>query len=213
MTSQEKVLLIDLCGTLVDANTTFGFLESYLQADLSYQQFRDRYRSYASRVLNRLLPGDRRRSAAIQLLADHQRADLDAAARDYLASVRVIDDVAARVAALSKVHDRTLLLSSSLDFIVAAACHQFGFDGWHATTLDYVDDVCTGRVVDDLLGTKDHIIRDEYSQAICTLITDNRSDANCIKVVDRFVAVGDATDAPSLGYWSGKVEDIVAWKQ
>ncbi|XOV87817.1 MAG: HAD family hydrolase [Pseudomonadota bacterium] len=213
MTVVKKVLLVDLCGTLVDANTTFGFLEDFLAEDQAYAGFRARYSSYTSRVLNRLLPGDKRRLAAIRLLANRREADLDQAAARYLASVRIIDDVVRRVEDLAKCHDNTLLLSSSLDFIVRAACKQFGFDGWHATTLDYADGYCSGQVVTDLLGRKDRVIRDVYGSTSCTLVTDNRSDANCIRCVDHFVAVGDASDARSLGYWSGKVDDIVAWQQ
>lgn len=208
----KKVLLVDLCGTLFASNTTFDFLEFLLSGNTSYRQFIARSTSLGGRVANRLLPGDRRRQQAIRFLEGYERQQLLESAEVFLDTIRPIDEVLARVEALRRDADATLLLSSSLDFIVECACDKLAFDGFRATRLEYDDGICTGRVESELLGNKAALIGAEFALDECVIVTDNRSDADCRRVVSRLVGVAAAADRGMVAFWSGKVDELVLYE-
>ena len=79
-----KLLLVDLCGTLYDSNTTFEFLHSFLSEDEAYRHFESKSKHLVTRIANRILPGDRRRKLAISYLKGYARSQLLATASAFL---------------------------------------------------------------------------------------------------------------------------------
>lgn len=208
----RRVLLVDLCGTLYDSNTTFDFLRFHCSAGTGYRRFETLAGSLPLRVLNRLWPGDVRRTRAVAFLRGHDRTALAEAAHEFLSSLAPIEDVVRLVERLRAEHDRTFIVSSSLDFIVADATRRLGFDGGFGSTLGYDGDTCTGTIERDLLGRKHALIGSEFGGSRCTLVTDNRSDAPCRRLVDRFIGVAPAVDSRALHYWSNRVGEVVAYR-
>lgn len=209
--SSRRLLLVDLCGTLYDSNTTYDFLHDYLAKDPAYQRFESKYRKIAYRLANRVLPGDFRRTRAVSYLKGHSRPALLAAAREFLASTSPIAVVRRRVAELSTNHDRTVLVSSSLDFIVEAARDILGFDEFRAARLRYSGDTCEGEFEDDLLGVKHRLIAREFGHDRCTFITDNADDAACRDLVDRLIGVARADDKRATGFWQRNADELLPY--
>ncbi|MCB1692432.1 MAG: haloacid dehalogenase-like hydrolase [Pseudomonadales bacterium] len=212
-TTAEKILLVDLCGTLYHANTTWAFLRWYFKDERSFRTF-DRFGRMAPiAALNRLWPGDVRRLRAIGYLAGHQRESLSRAANTFLDSLDVIRDVEEKVRSLADLHDRAVLVSSSLDFIVEAAAPRFGFESFHATRLAYEDGICTGRIERDLLGRKHEVIREEFGGALITMVTDNRGDANCIPLVTKVIGVAGADRRADVNFWSTRAREVIVYHE
>lgn len=211
--SPVRLLLVDLCGTLYDSNTTFDFLHYFLSDDADYKRFESANKRFVSRLFNRLRPGDARRAKAISFLEGHSRTKLLQAAHTFLESVPDIADVRRYVHKLSPDFDRTLLLSSSLDFIVEAASEILGFDDFRASRLRYSGGICMGAFDADLLGAKDRLIVREFASGDCTLITDNADDAACKRVVARLIGVARAGDERAFGFWKRHADDIIVYER
>lgn len=208
----ERLLLVDLCGTLYASNTTFDFLHFLLSESAEYMRFEAGAKGFLRRVANRVMPGDHRRERAIRFLAGYDHHQLLEAADIFLETIKPIDEVVDRVRQLQTQTDRTLLVSSSLDFIVERACNKLGFDGFRATKLDYADGICQGRITNDLLGVKHILIAREFSANECTLVTDNKSDAYCRGVVSTLVGVAAAGNREMVKFWSGRVDELVVYQ-
>lgn len=208
----ERVLLVDLCGTLFHANTTWAFLRDLFATDQRFQAFDRRGMSIPGRALNKLLPGDRRRARAIGFLAGRSRQELLEKARLFVANLSVIDEVHSLVAALKKDHHRVVLLSSSIDVVVEAAAARLGIDRFEATLLGYQDGVCTGRIVRDLLGKKHEMIPGAFAGCSLTMISDNQTDQECVPLVDRFIAVVAADDEAARRFWSAKTGEMIPYR-
>lgn len=208
----ERVLLIDLCGTLYHANTTWAFLRDLLSTDPRFQAFDRRGMSIPGRALNKLLPGDRRRASALGFLSGWSRQELLERAHPFLARLPVIEDVHARVTALKTDHDRVVLLSSSIDVIVESAAASLGIEHFEATLLEYRGGVCTGQIVRDLLGKKHDLIASAFTGCTLTMISDNRSDHKCVPLVDRFIAVAAADDEAAKRFWSAKASEMILYR-
>ncbi len=207
--SGDRILLVDLCGTLYRSNTTFDFLREFLASDADWSRFERMSRSLGARALNRILPGDQRRLRAIRHLRGHAYDALREAADTFLGGLETIPEVCARIRSLAAEHDRTVLMSSSLDFIVDRACTRFEFDDYFATRLRYDDGICTGEIARDLLDNKRQVVKEEFTGRSCTLITDNHTDIACKGAVDRLIGV--AGNARSLRFWSDRASEVVAY--
>jgi len=209
---RPRTLLVDLCGTLYRSNTTFDFLRFLLADDADYRRFEESSKTLPARLANRLLVGDRRRTRAIGFLDGYSRSFLTEAADSFLDSIDMIEDVYERVTLLRPEHDQTILMSSSIDFIVERACARLGFDRYYASRLNYTGDVCDGTIAFDLLGRKHHVIAAEFADSECTLVTDNRSDVDCRHFVDRFIGVASAADRGGVRYWGRRADEVVAYR-
>jgi phosphoserine phosphatase len=209
----ERVLLVDLCGTLYDSNTTFDFLKYLLADNEDYARFESSSLGLPYRIYNRLMPGDIRRERAIAFLKGHQRSELEASANLFFETIRPIKDVHDFLSSLRADYDRAVIMSSSLDFIVESACERLGFDAAFGTRLSYIDGSCDGTIAEDLLGNKHTIILREFTGMDCALVTDNREDVACEKVVNRLIGVAPAEDRRAMSFWSTRVNEVVAVRE
>lgn len=209
--SSRCLLLVDLCGTLYDSNTTYDFLHKYLADDPEYRRFESKIRSLTYRLANFALPGDIRRTRAVSFLKGHSRPVLLAAAKEFLAGTAPIADVRQRVAQLAPNHDRTVLVSSSLDFIVEAARDILDFDDFHGAQLRYSGDTCEGEFEDDLLGAKHHLIAREFAHDRCTFITDNADDAACRGLVNCLIGVASVDDKRAISFWRRNADELLSY--
>lgn len=209
--STSRLLLVDLCGTLYDSNTTFDFLHYFLSGDAAYRRFESDSKNNLHRLVNRLMPGDVRRRKAISFLNGYSRQTLLDAASAFLHTIPAIGDVQRYVDEMGENFDRRILLSSSLDFIVEAACRHLGFHDYRATRLGYAGEVCEGRIETDLLGAKQDLIRQEFAGDECVMITDNVEDAACKAVVAKLIGVARGGDAGAMKFWQGKADEVVTY--
>ncbi len=199
-----NVLLVDVCHTLYDANTTYGFLDRCLVTNPGYAVLMKRRGSVFERVKARLFPGqDIIRQQAVALLAGAPKQSLTEAAHDYVQTLSGITPVQDYIRGQQADGVQVYLVSSSLDLLVDAIAQQLGVAGWFASRLGFNQGVCSGKLESDLTGTKDRIIREHFADAAAIeFVSDNFSDANCIPLVQSFRPVYARQNLRARAFWS-----------
>lgn len=181
------MILLDLCGTLYDSNTTFDFLDFYLRVP-SYRFFRRVSKTFAWRCLNRLclygLKRDLTRSMALKYLKGKTRGELEAAAElffDQFLCRKENSEIVHRVAALQKEYP-VWIVSATLDFIACVIARRVGIERLYASQLAYKGDVCRGYLQTNLLLDKAGALkRQGVFPPYDGVITDNLSDLALIR--------------------------------
>jgi phosphoserine phosphatase len=191
-----QLVIFDLCDTLYDQNTTIGFIRQYrsLQQDdhisRALRVWLSRFSPffYVGAMAHRLFGWDLARQRLIAALTGESKAKLIEAATDYARNVlpsRANPLLHDRLESHLTAGDRVILLSSSIDLVVAEVALALGVE-YRASRLGFSGDRCTGRLTDDLTGRKTAAIRDllDTGPTIC-VYTDNRSDSDLIAIADR----------------------------
>lgn len=203
------IVIVDVCGTLYDENTTAGFVRFVASTGLLRRPwlFRllERLRRGTARkvviALGRIIGRDLFRMGYIRCLAGTTRSDLEARATAYAEAL----DVGKRIAA---VHERLarfeadgwqpVLVSNSLDVVIAAIANRKGCD-WLASTLDWSGDLCAGKLAHDLKGRKLAAFEEAFGvrpSDRLAIITDNRSDADVMNAAGLVVLVAKGEAKP-----------------
>lgn len=199
--SRRPLVIFDLCDTLYAANTTVGFLGHFSQAG-GRRHIKRALRRWTSRrsvlfyvgaVAHRLLKWDVARERLVATLAGERRQDLEEAAWDFasgtlpsLANHQLHDRLAQHRAA----GDRVMIVSNSLDLIVAPIARMLGTE-FEASTLGFSGDICTGRIDRDLTGRKASFVRKLIGAGgtISCVYTDNRSDLDLVSLAQQAAIV------------------------
>jgi HAD superfamily hydrolase (TIGR01490 family) len=91
---------------------------------------------------------------------------------------------------------RVILATSSIDFIVAPLAEHLGVDGVLATTLEFVDGACTGRIVGTPMfkrEKKNQVLAFMKAEGVtpkeCSFYSDSIYDLPLLEVVGRPIAV------------------------
>jgi HAD superfamily hydrolase (TIGR01490 family) len=91
---------------------------------------------------------------------------------------------------------RVILATSSIDFIVAPLAAHLGVDGMLATTLQFENGVCTGRIVGTPMFRREkknrvlaHLAAEGVAASECSFYSDSIYDLPLLEVVGRPVAV------------------------
>jgi HAD superfamily phosphoserine phosphatase-like hydrolase len=194
-----NLAIFDVCGTLYAANTTLWFLRLLGTKHGGVAKTLDRWTSrrspwfYIGAASQRLLGRDIARRALIGALAGMPREQLEIAGRKLttehlpgLAIAELHDRLSGHLAA----GDETILLSNSLDVVIAPIAEALGVP-FQASELEFRDGVCTGRLKSDLTGRKAQALG-QFSrggQRRLSVYTDNRSDADLLALADTKVIV------------------------
>jgi HAD superfamily phosphoserine phosphatase-like hydrolase len=184
-----KLAVIDICGTLFDSNTTFDFIKWYLHRQ---HKNRDRLfslmRTLPAKALNKcsiqFLKLDLVRVILIRLLNGLDRAILkeeaEAFYQEFLLS-RKRTEILSIVETLRQEGYDLILVSATLDFIAEKIAEKLDIHQFLSTTLYYKNDICLGKIKEDLLGRKVTVltsIMKQYEEVLT--ITDNKSDLSLI---------------------------------
>ena len=215
---QVRLVVFDVCDTLYDANTTLDFIDYYhRQHSVScigrvIRRWRSRRSPYfyLGALAHRLLGFDIARRRIIRSLAGQPKAALHDAAREFVRDVlpqlanQELHDL---LASHRRSGDRVLLMSSSLDLVIAPIAAQLGVDH-RASALGFSGDRSTGQITDDLTGRKASAIADlRQDTAELWVYTDNRSDADIVSIADRAIIVIPNGKADSR--WGGNDCDYI----
>lgn len=191
----RPAILVDICGTLFDSNTTFDFLD-YSIVKRSYKFYRHLRKTFFWRLLNKSLHTlgyDLSRTIAIRFLKGKSRKELDVLMDTFYAkklSMLKHHAVWEKVDALRSNGDELILVSATLDFIAAKIAAINGFNTVFATTLSFDNEVCNGVICSDLLGKKGAFLEKENIYAPYKMvITDNLSDLNLIEASNDAIIV------------------------
>ena len=198
-----ELVLFDVCDTLYAENTTAGFLR-HLHEGRGSRSYAVRQWLAASRLSpffylgaasHRWLHHDLARMWLIRSLRGKTRAVLEQSARTYVQEMlplRLNPVVHERLKQHKRLGDRILLVSSSLDIVIAAIAETLGVE-WRASTLEFSEGRCTGRLRTDLTGRKQEVVEDlrrevEGRQRL-RVYTDNFSDLNLVRKADAPVVI------------------------
>jgi len=190
----RRLVFFDVCNTLYDANTTVGFVRQVAGQGLRLPR-RSSPLYWAQAALYRLGIADLPRRRVLAALEGCERSALKAAARDYVAgplAARAIPATQTRLAEHRAAGDRVVLISNSLDVVVAAIAGHLGTE-WRASRLGFAQDRFTGRLEVDLTGRKLDLARALAAEMDpapeCFVYTDNLSDRPLVDWADRAVVI------------------------
>lgn len=199
-----RVLWVDVCGTLYEANTTAGFVSWHLERVGRHWRL-GLLKLLSSRktpfricliALGKLLGKDLLRSMHIASLKNEHRKALKESAASYceqqIASLAIAP--VHRLVDQMKADGWTpVLVSNSLDVVVSALGDSMGLSSL-ASRLDFGDELCEGRLADDLKGRKLEAFLSRYpgelDKSCCAVVTDNRSDRDLIMASSQVFLVG-----------------------
>lgn len=202
--TRQKLILCDVCDTMYRSNTTFDFIRFIVRKkgrvhQLLFQLIAHRLSPlfYFLVFLNKVTRMDVTRLMAVRFLSGMSRTELDHQAtifhEEFLAS-RANQTIFEH---LTNPATTVILLSASIDPVIKAiaSAHQFNY---RSSTLQWENEVATGRLQTDLTGRKHELAKEIISsQAYSSLqvITDNRSDWELVKMADeRFAVIADESE-------------------
>jgi phosphoserine phosphatase len=187
---KQDLVLIDICGTLFNSNTTFDFMSFHFGNKSSYLLFRKLTKTYSWRLLNKVLIGifnwDVTRALAVKWLrgfSKDQLKDMALLFYDNFLISRIQAEVIHKMNTFKDRGNTLILVSATLDFIAKEVAHRMAIPEYYSTQLKYnTKDYCSGKIKVDLLKRKQYFldkngIRPPYQ----TVITDNFSDMDLIK--------------------------------
>lgn len=187
----EKILVVDLCGTIVRENTTHGLLVSPELPLLRRLWARFILSRVAAYLASRISPGAQR-VLLINCLRGLSNVTLRNVATKYAKTALSRN---ARRTVLARIHHhkaqggRVLLASASLDFIVEAFALELASDGFVATELCYdANGVCRGKISRDATGCKLSRLREVIGEESFQFdaITDNPEDLDLKNAANEF---------------------------
>ncbi len=189
-TTIQSTFVVDVCGTLVQEDTTLGLLRyhfnrcedgAFRSALLSWLTARGSPLRWGFVVLEKATGRHYLKHLLVRLLAGVQASVLDESGRAYVDSllnskrVQPVWDRLSRVGQL----DHIILASASLEPVVRALAEAMGAR-YVSSKLEVRDGVLTGRYVEDLTGHKESAIVRKYGQGALAspfaAFSDNISD-------------------------------------
>lgn len=202
----RKTLYLDVCGTLFDSNTTFDFFDFHFKGPKKYL-VRFLRNFILCKALNKLFLTffhiDLIRMVAIYLLRGERKSDLRIKAKEFIYSLKKNQSIFDFIEDNYSDVDEVFLLSASLDFIVEEVCLFFNYSGFFSTTLLYdSNEICLGRMCNDLLLSKSSIIKEHSDSSYKIFISDNFSDVTAAKYVNEFVPVVSKKHRHALDFWN-----------
>ena len=191
----ERVLAVDVCGTLYFANTSAGLVSHH------HQRVGNRWRALfinliSSRILllayfcvavAKVTGYDLHRAMTIFSLKGEKKVSLDASAKSYLntLSSQRISVVHDRIRTMQNEGWSPVVVSNSIDTIVKPIADELGAS-FVSSQLGWCGERCTGRLAVDLTGNKLGHLERFLNRKMCmgrfSVITDNKSDADLVAV-------------------------------
>ncbi len=201
----QKLIVCDVCDTLYRSNTTFDFIRFVVDREKRVQRYllllminRKSPLFYLLVIVGTLFRQDLIRKVTLRFLKGKSKIDLDLLAQqfysDFLQS-RANKKVFEKI--LSNSVTTTLLLSSSIDPVIATIAHA---NKWwfYSSELEWKQGIATGILHMDMTGKKHEVVKRIISEKHFNrlqVITDNRSDWELVKLADeRFIVIKNESE-------------------
>lgn len=199
----KSIVLVDICGTLYDSNTTFDFLDFSIK-EKKYIYFRKLSKSFFWKLFNkisfRLLHIDITRTIAVSFLKGMStevlalKMEIFYNERLFLLKQNEVLDIVKNYISEGK---RVVLVSATLDFISRKISDEMNIKEFYSTTLNYYDGICQGSIKNDLLSNKLKFLKLQgISNDFNVSITDNFSDMDLIKVSEKSIIISKVKNLP-----------------
>ncbi len=186
----QKVLLTDICWTLFYSNTTMDFLD-FVVKDASYLRLRKLFKKpfmrYANLLCFKMFGVDLLRKKCVSYLKGMSKKELEQKAelfyQEYL-NGRKIEPV------WKILNNKDIVLvSATLDVVAQTVAKHLGAKASFASTLKYVDDICTGEIEQDMLQSKGNVLGTYKNFDI---VTDNLTDIQLVrKAREKYIVLYD----------------------
>lgn len=184
-----KTVFFDVCGTLVNVNTTFDFVKYY------HLKRKHLFRYLAlllvsgllGKVLERFFSFSIRKFV-IKSLKGEYRADIDLIASIYVEKIFKVNKIEKIFGILSDYRDKpelyeVVLISASIDPVIKAMSERINVR-FFSSKLKVDDEMCVGTLETDLKGNKKKIVTSESNRF--AFYSDNLDDLDCASYVVKY---------------------------
>lgn len=199
----KRIAVFDVCNTLINDNTTAGFVQ-FVASHAPGRWRRLSVWSIRSRrsplrllfaVLYKLGAGDFPKACLVYLLKGFSREQLQQYAQTYVQSARehlAIEKTWSYLEVERTKGSEILLVSASLCVVIDALADLVGARGI-SSRLEFSDDYCTGRLVEDISGGKVELVKsflgDKAEHCVLVAFSDNVSDLPLLEYADKGYAI------------------------
>ena len=214
---EADVFVFDVCDTLFYSNTTFDFLRFVLaqqgsggkQAVLKLLSAKWSPLFVGLVAWQKVAGGDPVKAGALRMLAGIPRVELYELGRRFVAEflpARRIARTHELLAGLAQTQTRVVLLSASLDPVIAALAAALGSIEFVSSQLEYdAQGICTGRLQQELTGQKQAalqtLLTNKGEPLRLAVATDNFTDHGLVsQAAIRYVVVHNAA---AKQFWQG----------
>lgn len=181
---KSNVLLVDIDGTIYNANSTFDFLDYYFIKSFKYRVFRKSSKSIIGRVINKisivLFHYDLIRALGVKYLKGYNLNELRMMTKKFYTDClypKRYDQILQTIKNEKKIGHRIVLASATLDFISEFIATEIEADDYISTELCYKNNICVGKIKSDRLGHKEYALANiGISFPVYKTITDNVTD-------------------------------------
>lgn len=194
--------IFDVCWTLYKSNTTFDFIRFFLKRKNNIR-FSFLYTidflpiKFTILFIGRFLKIDLYRILYIRMLSGFEEKDISFMARLFVIEFlnkRKIDFSHNKLSVCFNESRNIILCSASLDILIREVARELNVNQWYASTLEFKNSVCTGKLSQDLLFTKHKL----FKEAPAYVITDNKSDLHLIKIAKEYDVI---SEEKNLEFW------------
>ncbi|HGJ5892268.1 MULTISPECIES: haloacid dehalogenase-like hydrolase [Arsenophonus] len=196
-----NIIFIDLCGTLVNENTTFHFFEKKIlpKKNLCIKLI---WKLKIVQIITKLsfllgIKWDLSKKACLFFMKGLNRNDLAVLSDEFVNELSWRKDILTKIDLLKRHGYFPVIISASLDFLVKSVSKKMHIDKYESSLLLYNNDRFSGVLYRDLQGNKKSVIM-SYSFSKSIFFTDNLDDSDCIDSVNYFIAV---TSRKNLNFW------------
>ncbi|MDB5263190.1 MAG: hypothetical protein JWQ14_2471 [Adhaeribacter sp.] len=217
---EPELFVFDICDTLFYSNTTFDFIRFVLETKKMSRQMQ-RYKYYTRRtsplflalaVLQKLTKTDWPKKLSLQLLRNIPKTELYELGRQFEAQylvTRTIAETHQMLATLRKEGKTVVLISASLDPVVAAIAQAMGV-AFRSSELAYdAEDKFTGHLKFEMTGQKLNALREmlSHQESKFAVATDNFSDFDLVEAAcQRYVII---YNEKARNFWQSLNPDFI----
>ncbi|MFH7906812.1 HAD family hydrolase [Enterobacter cloacae] len=203
-----KTAIVDVCHTLYKSNTTFDYIDFVLnKMNRKTTLIKIKPIKYILIIMGRVLHKDIYRYLYIKKLKGFKKIELEDIAnefyRDKLDRLKILSTF--NIINNEKNNYKFILASASLNIVIEAIIkNEKIFEGIaYSSNLDFKNDICTGKLSQDLLGNKH-----KYFSEVNWVITDNISD---LKLAKKSEKVTILSKPKNIAFWerNGFKVDII----
>lgn len=184
----SKILLIDICGTLYQSNTTFDMLNLYFGRQPLYRFIkilrRSKITGFVNNMIFRLFHVDIIRKIVIRYLNGLPKEKIADMTEEFYKSFlldRINKQSFEVIESYRKEGSGLIIVSATMDCIANCVAKHNDIHEVLSSKLHFTNEVCDGYLYDDLLGTKMRHFKELGLNKPYDIITDNYSDNDLIK--------------------------------
>lgn len=186
---ERKIILLDICGTIYRSNTTFDFLDYFFANNIRYKLFCLLFRCRLARLVNKVIASlckyDFLRVFSVKFLEGYTEQEIMQKAEyfcnkilEYKKQDKVIEIINLNI----DKQNRIIIVSATLDCVAFHVAKALGIDEHYASELEYRNNICTGKISNDLLDCKLVKIREKgITPPFEMTISDNFTDIELMK--------------------------------